>query len=323
MAKVILMKGLPGSGKSTHAKELMRGGGNFYRVNRDHLREMLYFTEFRGNRERMVIDIEQQIVQKLLLDYGSNVIVDDCNLGQKHHDMWKNFLEGEQFSALRPINLETKFVDTPLEECIERDRRRDRSVGRSVIVGMAMQYELYKPEKVVICDIDGTIADLAHRRHYVHKDCPSCDGNGIDGQVCAKNKGDIHSADVVKHPMDKDWKSFFAELPADTVITSTAQQLWQKINQGCTVFYVSARPEDHRKATEEWLKRVGAPNYKALFMRRAGDKRDDDLIKEELLNKYFPNKAVIDTVFDDRPRVIRMWRKNGLQVVDCGDGREF
>lgn len=309
-----MLKGLPASGKSTVAKELIQGGGNYFRVNRDLLREMFFFSDWSGKREDLTVEMERILVRTLLVDY--NVIVDDTNLNPSNEAMWRGLAEEEG------ANFEVKFVDTPLDECIERDSRRDKKVGRSVIMAMAMQYGLYKPEKIVICDIDGTVADLEHRRHYVHKDCERCKGNALDGKACGLTR-DIESTRDLRHEMGKDWKSFFAEMGDDTLITDTAQLLWKKINEGCKVFYVSARPEQYRKETEQWLKKVGAPNYEALFMRRAHDKRDDDLIKEEILNKFFLGKTIIDTVFDDRPRVIRMWRKNGLNVHDCGNGREF
>jgi predicted kinase len=285
MSKVVMLKGLPGSGKSTLAKEIMKEGGNFYRINRDLLREMLFFSEWRGNREDLVIGTEQ-IVAREILEHQANVIVDDTNLGPKHEALWSDF------AAENSAGFEVRAVDTPVEKCIERDEHRDKRVGRSVIMGLAMQYGYYKPKSVVLCDLDGTIANLDHRLQYVK--------NG-----------------------SKDWKSFFAEIPNDTLITEVAQQLWQKINQGHELFYISARPDNYRKETEAWLKRVGAPNYKALFMRRAHDKREDSEIKKDLLNQYFPDTSIIHAVFDDRPRVIRMWRENGLNVIDCGNGIEF
>jgi hypothetical protein len=62
----------------------------------------------------------------------------------------------------------------------------------------------------------------------------------------------------------------------------------------------------------------------ALYMRKAGDYRSDDIVKEEIFNKYFGDvKDRVLCVFDDRPRVIRMWRRIGIPVFDCGLGVEF
>lgn len=291
---VIMLRGLPGSGKSTVAKEIMKAGGNYYRVNRDHLREMMYFSDWRGQREAMVIDAEKVLAALILKGVGANLIIDDCNLGQKHENMWRNFLK--EYEGDFRANFSVRTVDTPLEECIQRDAARERTVGRSVIVGMAMRYGLYKPPQVILCDLDGTIANLEHRLHYVPKE----------------------------EGAKKDWKSFFAEIPNDTLITKTTDMIdFRRMNNPAELFYISARPENYRAETESWLERVGAPKYTALFMRRAHDKREDSLIKKELLDMYFPDKSIINAVYDDRPRVIRMWQAEGLNVIDCGDGIEF
>ena len=58
-------------------------------------------------------------------------------------------------------------------------------------------------------------------------------------------------------------------------------------------------------------------------MRRGTDKRPDTEVKKQILDTYFPDKSVIHTVIDDRPSVIRMWREQGLKVIDVGEGIEF
>jgi hypothetical protein len=95
----------------------------------------------------------------------------------------------------------------------------------------------------------------------------------------------------------------------------------RKLSQNHTIILVTGRPDDYRVATEEWLKTHKIP-YKELYMRESGDFRQDDIVKQEILNKHL-NKEEIKLVIDDRPRVIRMWRKNGLEVEDVGDGVEF
>jgi len=288
MGKIVMLKGLPASGKSTLAKEMLKSGGNYYRVNRDLLREMLFFSDWRGSREELVVTVEMDAVHDILMS-GASVIIDDTNLSESHDNMWREYADshGAKFEII--------IVDTPLDECIARDEKRDKKVGKSVIVGLAMQNGLYSPQKAVLCDLDGTMADLEHRLHYVHP-----------------KEGEL-----------KDWKSFFAEIPNDSLIEDVAAQVADLIDEDTDLFYISARPENYRKETEEWLERVGAPKYKALFMRRAHDKREDSLIKSELLHRYFPDKSIIKCVFDDRPRVIRMWREEGLEVIDCGSGEEF
>lgn len=277
-------------------------------MNRDHLREMMFFSDHNGKREGDVISAEIELA-KLILSMGKNVIVDDCNLGKKHEDMWRGFIDGQKLLTGSDIGFEIQKVETPIEECVERDSKRTRTVGRSVIYGMALQYGLYKPQKAVLCDLDGTLCDIDHRLPFVkHR---GCDQYIKDDSKCACG-------------WKKDWKAFFYNLPEDAIRMEVLDQLKQLSAEGHEIFYISARPELYRDGTEEWLGKwaKGVP-YKALIMRGKNDNREDSIVKREILNKYFPDKSVITKVFDDRPRVIRMWREEGLEVVDCGTGVEF
>jgi hypothetical protein len=49
------------------------------------------------------------------------------------------------------------------------------------------------------------------------------------------------------------------------------------------------------------------------------DKREDTEVKQAMLDRYFSDRSKIALVIDDRPSVMRMWRENGLNVVDVGN----
>jgi hypothetical protein len=58
-------------------------------------------------------------------------------------------------------------------------------------------------------------------------------------------------------------------------------------------------------------------------MRPADDFRGDDIVKREILAtivSHFGRKP--DMVFDDRPRVVRMWRDEGIFVFNVYQGEE-
>ena len=48
--------------------------------------------------------------------------------------------------------------------------------------------------------------------------------------------------------------------------------------------------------------------------------KPDDKLKEDWLNELFPNKSDIFAVFDDRNKVVDMWRRNGLTCFQVADG---
>lgn len=147
-------------------------------------------------------------------------------------------------------------------------------------------------KNIVIFDIDGTLANGEHRQQFVRakpKNWPAYNKRMSDDGIHQHVK-DIYDALTFMDVHD--------------------------------IYIVSGREEIFRDVTEKWLRDNGIIGYMALYMRPKNDYRSDDIIKEEILNKHF-DKSRILCVFDDRPRVIRMWRKNGIPVLDCGLGIEF
>jgi hypothetical protein len=66
-------------------------------------------------------------------------------------------------------------------------------------------------------------------------------------------------------------------------LAAVARQLGSNGEFGIVV--VSGRYEKCRQGTEQWLQKHGIP-YLALFMRRDGDKRGDELVKAEILTEH-------------------------------------
>lgn len=283
--KLHLLRGLPASGKSTIAKAMV-GTKEWTRVNRDLLREMLHLGEWSPQNEAIVVSFEKGIAN-LILQQGRNVVVDDCNLSEHHAQMWM------AIALANDATFSQRVVDTHWSQCVEWDRERDKKVGEHVIKQMALQYGLlFKDEispQIVVCDIDGTIANIDHRLHHVQKE-------------------------------PKDWKSFFSEMDKDTVREDVKQMLTDFAEAGHDIVFVSARPEDYREVTEKWL--MDNLGYNFVLMRPKGDKRPDTMVKADIYKKYLAHYN-IKTVIDDRPSVIRMWRELNLPVIDVGKGIEF
>lgn len=138
-------------------------------------------------------------------------------------------------------------------------------------------------QDIIVFDIDGTIADLNHRVHHV---------NG-------------------KY---KDWNAFNSGLHLDEPIDEMIEINNQLYASRFPIFLCSGRSEDQRKVTEEWLSTNGV-SYEKLFMRPSGDYRPDHIIKEEMLKQWQADGYQPFIIFDDRPTVVEMWRKNGLYVL--------
>ena len=107
----------------------------------------------------------------------------------------------------------------------------------------------------------------------------------------------------------------------DDVLIEPTRQLLDLTYPSCPVVIVTGRPELYRAKTIQWLKDNDV-RYEALYMRQNSDRRPDTIVKQEILDNYL-DKCLVETVIDDRPSVIDMWRSNGLIVIDVGDGKYF
>lgn len=149
--------------------------------------------------------------------------------------------------------------------------------------------------KTVIFDLDGTIALIDDRRKIATKP---------DGKI---------NWDVFFNP---DNISF--DLPNLPVI----QVLKMFKQQGFKIVILSGRLDNTKDATKRWLILNGVP-FDVLQMRPNTNNfkfvPDDDL-KQHWLDTMFTDKDSIFAVFDDRQKVVDMWRSNGLTCFQVADG---
>lgn len=165
--KVALTKGLPGSGKSTWAKNFATNG--IKRISKDDLRAMLDNSVYSKGNEKFIIQVRDAMIL-LALENGNHVVIDDTNLSPKHEEHIRNLVKGKAEVVIQD------FTDVPLEVCIERDLKRFNSVGEKVIRKMHRQFidkcqgvkytENRDLPKAIIVDIDGTLAKMVNRSPY-------------------------------------------------------------------------------------------------------------------------------------------------------------
>lgn len=170
MRKILFLKGLPASGKSTFAKGLVaKEPDKWVRVNKDDFRYMLHDRKWSKGREKTV-EAVQLSVARSALDRGQNVIVDNTHMSPRHENVWKDL--AKEFKA----EFEVKEFNTSVEECLERDQKRGvpvGAVGKDVILRMFYQHSCLPPPEpvagrqiVIVVDIDGTLALMKDRSAY-------------------------------------------------------------------------------------------------------------------------------------------------------------
>lgn len=125
-AKLILMRGIPGSGKSTKAKELLESGKADVRLNRDLLREMVHFGHWSKANEKVIISTETELA-RFYLNLDKTVIIDDTNIPYNTVMMWK------QVADELKAEWEVVYCLCDVETAIERDLNRERTVGEDVV----------------------------------------------------------------------------------------------------------------------------------------------------------------------------------------------
>lgn len=155
-------------------------------------------------------------------------------------------------------------------------------------------------------DVDGTVADLTHRRVY-----------------------------VATKP--KNWPAFEKTMDQDTPIQHVIDAAMALKDAGWTVVIMTGRGIHNKDVTEDWLQRHGV-RYDAIYtrnyerdedgnivMKKDGvtpkpDYRRDDLVKYDLLVQARKDGYDPTAVFDDRDQVVRMWRANDIFCVQTAFG---
>jgi len=279
--KLIATVGLPASGKTTWAREWCSNNKGWIRINRDDLRNM------RGEywipkQEKLITAWENSLIIHTFQG-GYNVVLDATNLNSERN---KQRFEAIKKESGIDFSIEYKKFDTPLDECISRDKNRCNSVGESVIRGMYEKYLWEKPvynedpslPHCVIFDLDGTLAKMNGRSPF--------DWNRV-------------KEDSVNEPI--------------RFICNTLQ------HSHSTIIF-TGRDGSCLKDTVEWLN-DHLIAFDRIFIRPEGNTEKDAIIKRRLFEENIRGKYYVDFVVDDRDQVVDMWRRElGLTCLQVDYG---
>lgn len=144
-------------------------------------------------------------------------------------------------------------------------------------------------KKCWIFDVDGTLSDASHRKHWV------------------ANK-------------PKNWPAWNAGMANDPVHLDIVEFAHIAKERDLAVVVCTGREEVYRDVTENWLANKAKVPYDKVYMRSKKDYRDDSIIKKELLEQIRADGFDPLLVFDDRNRVVNMWRELGIRCLQVAPG---
>jgi predicted kinase len=291
MKIVLILRGLPASGKTTYAKNILAENPHAWkRLNKDELRAMLDNSVHSKTNEKFIRNVRDMMLLEALKD-GKHVVIDDTNLSEKSMERITELIQQYMKDSGKLVKIEIKDMETSLEECLERDKKREKKVGDEVIMKMYKKHIL-KDERgphyqeqdetlppAILCDLDGTLAILHDRGPFDYKRCET---------------------DLLNMPIAE--------------IVKTYHQ------KGVKIILMSGREEVSRSQTRNWLSYNKIP-YNALYMRKSGDMRKDAVIKKELYEVHVKGQFFIQFVLDDRNQVVDLWRLElGLPCLQVNYG---
>lgn len=293
MKKIILTRGVPGSGKSTWANEYVAKNPGWYILSRDDFREKLFGLDARNaykyskHKERAVTAAQISAAVSLLdLEHTKGVIVCDTNLNPKTVEKWEL-----RFKGLYEMSFQDFHV--PWTELVKRNQYRgDKAVPIDVLrhfytlmeVEKVYVPDLSKP-KAVIFDLDGTLADNHHRSPF-------------DLDKCAEDAPKEMVIELLKMLRQKGFK----------ILTVSGRESGTKEDE--TVY---------RRMTQKWvLDHIGETH--GHWQRKQGDSRKDDIVKEEIFWRDIAPHYNIKLAVDDRAQVVEMWRRIGVECWQVAHG---
>jgi len=119
----------------------------------------------------------------------------------------------------------------------------------------------------------------------------------------------------------KRWDEFYAACDKDLPNWSVITTLELLMRSGVEVWIFSGRRDSERGKTIEWLERYIEDPPDTIYMREAGDTRPDTELKREWLSHMSSkDRNRLKAVFDDRDRLVKMWRDEGIPCFQVAPG---
>jgi len=298
LGKLILTRGVPASGKTTWALEwLAADPTNRARVNRDEIRNT-NFGKYWGVDEFAVSKIQDAALVSLM-KLGRDIVMDNTHLKAR------NVKDTMRLAAKHGYGVEFKDFPIGFAQALLRDEERrnrgERGVGMDVIHSFFTRYiskdGISLPPVPVIEDATTKFKPYSHTPGLPWAILVDIDGTLAHMQGRSPYDPTLYHTDTV-----------------DEVVRDLLRVHW-----GDTIIVFSARDDTYQEVTEDWLSEHAIP-YHDIYLRPAGDTRNDAIVKDEMFEQHIAGKYNVRFVLDDRDRVVQMWRAKGLKALQVADG---
>lgn len=306
--KIILCRGIQGSGKTTYARQWVEEDPEHrIRINNDDIRNMLgkYWVT---SREDLVSNIKRNIATDAI-ERGYDIIVDNMNLNPKEVKFWQNIVDShnnylEDPKIIQPAwvqwkyELEFKDFFIPLEECIRRDANRPNPIGEKVIRDTWRKYKHF----IQTFEVEKYVNNL--RAWNIGK--PTCVVVDMDSTLCFN---------TTKRP-------WFGEGAAEGMVNDIPNgcvcDVIFELQKSYPIVLATGRDTSQEEVTKQWLLDHEI-NVSEFYFRTEGDYRKGVEVKREQIEKIMEKYNIL-VIFEDCEPIVQMYREMGLTVLQPNKG---
>ncbi len=279
------------------------------RFNKDDIRKELSSHDsstWLNNKDFEIIVKEKERDQvERAMKRGVNIIVDNTHLIYKRTRINPHILFYSELAEKYWYNFSIKQFNLTVEEAMERNKLRpdgervpdetyERMIKENKISSQYPDNPTYIPydenlPDCIILDIDGTLAHMNGKR------------TPYDYSKVYMDDANEHLIEII-----------------DRIKYAWCGWHWCEYDKVHSII-VSWRKDECEQETTEWLFWHNI-NHDELYMRKTWDNREDSIVKQEIYDEHIKGKYNVLAVFDDRNRVVDMWRRNGLLTLQVWYG---
>lgn len=304
--KLILTRGIQGSGKSTWARKWVEEDPEHrIRINNDDMRNMLgkYWVP---SREELITHSKNLLAIHAMMS-GYDIVIDNMNLNPKEVKFWQDIVkQNNEVDSISKYLYEIEFKDffIPLEECIRRDAMRPNPIGEKVIRDTWKRYKHFIQTSEVEKYVNNLIKEDESK--------PYCLVVDMDSTLCFN---------TTKRP-------WYGEGAAEGMINDVPNmgvlrlvERWVKPGPAAysnNLIIATGRDTSQEEVTKQWLAKYNIYPQEFYF-RKQGDYRKGVEVKKEQIEKILEKYNVV-AIIDDCEPIVQMYRDMGLTVLQPNKG---